>query len=665
MPYIPPDAVFDPGTVLGDAKTIETRGVYIQVDAQGYPEDEDLAPGVACWIEYIGGVPYARSYPSYSPTASEVLHNPFGIVLRVYARANKHQLNQNEHTVVVAVTGTVGLKFAATDTTKIPGLGDRVSPYGSSIIKETHPGMPSLGICDGTCEYVDKAGNRGTVIAVRLDPQGDATNVGYSIPLTTTCIADEAIEKFAWVYASPEQPTAKVGGLLHVTKTGASNKHVVGITLDEATAPNKQITVQYYGMVYVPYKFPEHNEKFAALKAANGGKLPATFRNRIVRNDGSVGAVLTTILTVGSLIGTAVEVGGNIYRMIKGGSSPAKCYDDIRANRDVAKFQQLLAAENGVFEEQPDGYQGLFVSTSLMGPATQTDAPVLLDEPERDKNGNALIREGYIYAGSSAGVTKITPQNVNATSFYGVSAPSNTEDPEVNPPVPPNDSTQRIRVIRDGIANVVAVGNWEQGAYIDYLGKQIPADDEEFVPHIGKAMEATDSGKLGPVDIRPFNPNQYIIVDHCKLIPQLGGDFPTGTSVYVTVAMASDVVKSNIRVAEESLTHAYTSVAGVLVRFDENFYGQGDYNGRAVIQISGYVRCNIPSVVTPTAGMLITHMFNGVAQPVVDDDPTEAKYMNILGTVMWTEAIDGTHKWWIVLAPRTQYVAPLESSKKV
>lgn len=85
MPYIPPDAVFDPGVVLGDAKTIETRGVKIKINAEGYPEDKGLKPGVACWIDNSEGVPYAKPYPTYDP-ATASLPNPFGIVLHVYAR---------------------------------------------------------------------------------------------------------------------------------------------------------------------------------------------------------------------------------------------------------------------------------------------------------------------------------------------------------------------------------------------------------------------------------------------------------------------------------------------------------------------------------------------------------------------------------------------------
>lgn len=657
MVYIPPNSVFDPGVVLGDAKTIETRGVYIEVDGDGYPVDKGLVPGAACWIEHVNGIDYARPYPEYDPT-KQSFPNPFGIVLRVYARdpAKPYQLNQNENTAVVAVSGTVGLRYTADPYSTVlwPRLGDRVTPYGTRIGEGTM-GLPSVGICDGISGEKDN----NLVIAVRLDVHGEALSSStFGQPLIATCQADGEIAQYAWVYTSGTQPEAREHGLVVVKAydNAGQNKHIYGLALDAAQA-GAELRVLYYGIGYTPYIYWQ-TAKLAGLDTANGGKMPTMFKNRIVRNDGTVGEVLTTIITVGTLIGTAVEVGGSIYRMIKGGSSPAKCFDNIPSGS--VRFQQLLAAENGVFSVPPDGYQGLFVNTNLMGPATLTEAPVLLDTPQRDANGNILIREGHIYAGSNAGVKEITADNVSGVSFYGVSAPVNTEDQEVNPPVPPNDPSPEvhIRVIREGIANVEAKSNWTQGAYIDLLGKQIPEDEEEFVPHIGKALETTALGRFGAVDIRPFDPNQYIIVDHCKLQPIAGHNFGIGSSVYTDVSSTIGFVHTNIYLAEADADYLYHGVTGVLTRYDPGFYGSDEYDGRAIIQISGYIKCNPTAANTLTAGMKVQRMENHTAYAFVSESALAGEYTNILGILMKTQTADLTDQWWVILEPRTQLVSP-------
>lgn len=662
-----------PGNPIGDSKTLETRGVSIgvgKVEEGSLDKPKKLETGDVVYLDEEGkAVPFTEPKVDFA----KVRPVPYGVAWTIDTNTDDHDLTPHKNEVRVVVDGVVPVRVQEGQTK--PKKGDLVNPYGGALTDdETITGNESplpltvLGVCDGV---------KDNLVAVRLAPSAANPVAALSYKGDKECIVSTGkVEKSEWVYLTEEIPKPgaeesrpKVAAM----KNGGANKRVYGIAIEPSSmvGGKEVVHVRYYGLAYVPYKY-DKDQELAALRTANGGTLPSTFSNRITYADGRVGFGLTAILTSLVIVGTGLDLGERIYRMFKGKSSPAKCVDDVP--NGTPKFRALLVAEGGKYDIEPDGYMGVFVNPGMVAPTTLTEAPVLLDPPELDANGNMLIHEGRIYAGSSGGgVTRITAANASASSFFGVSTPNYTDDEEVNPPT--KNDEPRIRLIREGNANVVANGDWKQGDYIDYLGRAIPADEEEFVPHIGKALDKAVGGELGSVDIRPFNPNDYIVINHCN---NSAKDIPLNTMVALRnmTLTAHPYFRTHIIDANNTPNPhpgPLYGVAGVLTRFDENFFDDpGEYNGRAIIQVSGYLKCRYDAQQQVVAGLtpsdnwtddiippggFVSYLYDGF----IKAEPGLAKnhYIDIIGQLMIPgdprpeDVVDA----WLLINPRTVYYA--------
>lgn len=665
-----------PGNPIGDSKTLETRGVGIaktEMKDGKLKQDSLLKVGAVVYLNAEGkAVPFTEPKEDFA----KVRPVPYGVAWTFNVKEDDYDLTPHTNEVTVVVDGVVPIKML--DGQNPPKKGDLVNPYGGALNADTQDTdgytgrLTVLGVCDG----VKKDGNK-TLVAVRLAPSAANPYSALSIRGIQECVVPTGtIEKNQWVYLTEEVP--KPGAdekrpRVAPMNEGGSNKRVYGLASEESHDKDNihVVNVLYYGLAYVPYIY-EKNPKLAALRTANGGTLPSTFSNRITYADGRVGFGLTAILTSLVIVGTGLDLGERIYRMFKGKSSPAKCVDDVP--NGTPKFRALLAEDGGKYDIEPDGYMGVFVDPGMVAPTTLTEAPVLLDPPELDANGNMLIHEGRIYAGSSGGgVTRITAANASASSFFGVSTPNYTDDEEVNPPT--KNGEPRIRLIREGNATVVANGDWKQGDYIDYLGRAIPADEEEFVPHIGKALDKAVGGELGSVDIRPFNPNDYIVINHCN---NSAKDIPLNTMVAV-VDHTSDYMRPDwnyTKIVVCSPTRnphpgPFAGVAGVLTRFDENFFSTDEYGSRAIIQVSGYLKCKyVPAYTTERSvgvapGGFVTYLRDGI---VTTEAPiAKAHYIDIIGQLMIPGdpdlTADLTWDAWLLINPRTVYYAGTTQSE--
>lgn len=669
-----------PGQPLGDAKTFETRGVPIEVNQSGFPV-KNLQKGSVVYIDNNGyAVPFSTPSTDYTNDARPT---PYGVVYLVDAKTQNGtptDITPHSNEVKVVVEGVVPVKMLADQIE--PHIGQMVNPYGGAMtVTGSGPAMQPLGICDG----VEKLGTD-VHVAVRLTPGSGVHSNELHTPRFIKCKnADEhEIAKFDAVYLTGDQVKYSDDYIPKVAKAEPGSNHtILGFAWCENNAAvGAELPVLYFGVGYFPYILAS-NPAVAKLTSENGGKMPSRVPLRLIRTNGpptNIWAILAVVLPA---IGLLINTGLTIYHEVQDSKAPGKVAEVVP--KETAKYRALRKAEgDGVFDVEPDGYLGVFVNPGINTPAPVTGHAVLL-EPEGEKSKNLLIREGKCYVGSAEGVRPYdeekgdTPESV---TFYGVAAAPMSEDDETNLP------ESLIRCIRDGHANMRPYyepgwkEKWMRGRLVEISGKVIDPADEEFVPHIGKVIEdaptdANEEGNwLGMVDIRPFNPNQYIIVDHCKLMQVPGQDeVGPGTTVYVLVAMTSDFVKTNISFAGELAAHPVVGVRGVLVRYDENFYGTGDYYGRAVIQISGYVRCSSISAESVTAGMLVQYMKNRTAYLLEDNESAAGKCANILGTLIRSDpTADGSNPhWWVMLAPRTQYVPPLsvlhagedESFKKI
>lgn len=666
-----------PGNPIGDSKTLETRGVGIaktEMKDGKLKQDSHLKVGAVVYLNAEGkAVPFTKPEVDFA----EVRRVPYGVAWTFNVKEDDYDLTPHTNEVTVVVEGVVPIKML--DGQNPPKKGDLVNPYGGALNADTQDTdgytgrLTVLGVCDGV---------KGDLVAVRLAPSAANPYSALSIRGIRECVSKSYIPLNQWVYLTNDQPKPEDDDLrprVAPMSEGGSNKRVYGLVKEVADpiAGEYKVQVLYYGLAYVPYIY-ETSPKLAALRTANGGTLPSTFSNRITYADGRVGFGLTAILTSLVIVGTGLDLGERIYRMFKGKSSPAKCVDDVP--NGTPKFRTLLVAEGGKYDIEPDGYMGVFVNPGMVAPTTLTEAPVLLDPPELDANGNMLIHEGRIYAGSSGGgVTRITAANASASSFFGVSTPNYTDDEEVNPPT--KNGEPRIRLIREGNANVVANGDWKQGDYIDYLGRAIPADEEEFVPHIGKALDKAVGGELGSVDIRPFNPNNYIVINHCN---NSAKDIPLNTMVALRnmTLTAHPYFRTHIIDANNTpKPHPgpLFGVAGVLTRFDENFFDDpGEYNGRAIIQVSGYLKCRYDAQQQVVAGLtpsdnwtddiippggFVSYLYDGF----IKAEPGLAKnhYIDIIGQLMIPgdprpeDVVDA----WLLINPRTVYYAGTTQSE--
>lgn len=688
-----------PGQPIGDAKTFETRGVRIQVNPDGTPKVA-FEKGDVIYVDDNGyAAPFTKPSVDYKDIARPV---PYGVVYLVDVKTNPKDLTPHSNEVKVVVNGVVPVKMLndsdlqdADKQTK-PHVGQMVNPYGGAMrVVASGFALQPLGICDGIEEHGGQ-----TYVSVRLTPGSGSHSNELHTPRFVKCVnrSLDAIEKYTPVYLTGVQPTEQAGAPPYVKAlddtSGASLENIFGFAWPDGAAAEPEVVfpVLYFGVAYFPYVL-KSNPAVAKLAAENGGKVPRRFPAHLTRPDGTRLTIFIEIFQAIPAIASLVTAGIGLFRAIKDSNSAGKVTDVVE--KDDAKYHELLRAEgNGFFDTEPDGYLGVFVNPGVNGPVPVTGKAVLL-EPERDKNGNLLIREGKCYVGSAEGVRPYdetkgdTPDSV---SFYGVASEPLVEDEETDPSLGEPFDSPRVRCVMEGLANLrpnAIIGpiydpwKWRIGDFITIDGKPIPPADVEFVPHIGKAMEdiefsANDGEeKAGLIDIRPFNPNQYVSVEHCKIVTDTPTDpIPLHASVYVELVSDSDVdyAKSNIGLAEVTADHLYTGVTGVLVRYDVDAYPEaGEYSGRAVIQISGYVRCILDPTQLLTAGMLIQYMVHvpgeefGQAVPLDYSDRETPAFVNILGTLLRTDAAaDGSDPhWYVVLAPRTQYVAPIEDSKKV
>lgn len=658
-----------PGRPIGDAKTLETRGVSFAVNPDGTPV-ETFEKGSVVYIDNNGyAVPFSDPLRDFENGAKPV---PYGVVYLVDAKPPRDltgrtptNITPHANEVKVVVEGVVPIKMQRGQTK--PHIGQMVNPYGGAMTMNSVV-MTPLGICDG----VETRGTN-VYVAVRLTPgSGDTSNDLHS-PRFVKCRATAAISKFQAVYLDGQQyVTFDADALVKVKPVSPQGNNIVfgyawESTQDEPIGEGNwgDIQVLYFGVGYFPFVYPT-NSYVQKLAAANGGKVPDSITVRVRPRNGSANDWLDFALKIIECIpyiGDLVEVGCNVYRLVKDNNATGKSVDVQPAS--TAKFRELMMRElgDGVFEPEVeiDGMLGVFVNPTFSAPVPITRMPLVIAD-EGGKSENILIREGTCYVGSYEGVREVTSADTpDGVTFYGVATEPIIEDEPRS-----ENEPQHIRVVRDGVANVLAHSNWDPGSFIDIHGKAILPDDEEFVPHIGRAIgrvELPDGSteRLGKVDIRPFSPNQYLIVDHCKLNSTVG----LWDSVFVqpvTGVAVEGYRPSQIEFADVATASAITGVTGVLTRYEANVYGSGEYQGRAVVQISGYVRCDAPDPLM-SAGTTIASMDNHVVTALAPLE--EPGYMNILGTLLRTDPPEDTDAhWWVVLAPRTQYYTAAAAANK-
>lgn len=645
------------GLPIGDAKSLETRGVPIN-DKSDTPK---VASGSVVYVDTDGKlVPFTDPKKDFT---AELKPIPYGVVWWVDEATDDHDLTPHKNEAIVVVDGVIPIKKHQDQLS--PVIGEMVNPYGGAMRIGGSDELTALGICDA----VQNEGTD-TIVAVRIAPAVPTSSTN-SFEYTQECVTENGtIGKYTWVYLdttnTPKATDTDRRPKVKSIDDGGSCQHVYGLCITEPVSDQQsgkyKITVRFYGVEYVPYIYKD-NPSLAALKSANGGVLPPTFTSTITHPDGRVGSILMIISSVVGIIGAAVGIGEKIYGMVKGRSTPAKCIDDVSAK--TPKFYALLEAEGGKLDVEPDGYLGLYVNTSIVSPAILSEAVPILDATEMDANGNALVREGIIYAGADDGVRHITPELENASSFYGVSAAYDPDDPEAGGHT--SNGAPVGRLIRDGHANVLANSNWKRGAYIDHLGREIPADDEEYVPRIGRALRATSKGMLGSVDIKPFNPNKYIIINYCNNNVK---DIPLKTMVRVIdhsiasgtiTRFQTDVVDAN-PIGKEAHPGPLKGVAGVLTRFDANVFEAGDYSGRAIIQVGGYLKCKYDANFSVSTGYGIApggwvcYLRDGLFKNV-GIDISDKQYMDIIGRMVTSSleqrTEEATPEVWLEIQPRT------------
>lgn len=535
MTYIP-DGMFSPGSLLGDAKSMNMRTVPYETKPNGDPKWDTLGKGSVVYIDVLGrAVPYDRSSGK-----EQYVVTPYGVVwkmTKVDPKAPK--CSTSEPTVTIVTNGVIGVEYKEKMGWSLPPvLGQPVNEYGC-LAAGVDKGEHIIGICDGV--GTDPEDPNKIVIAVRLTPKGTELTEGSDPYTDYVVVCNQQTQKTGVnddddgtipAYAPVRRVmTSNPEGVPSVKRWTSEAQDFYGYAA-EPIPPGGTGKVVVGGLIDLPYVLPATvNDKDA---------LSRGYRDVWILDHTETGEpwykkvctfIKDALITVEDVCNTLLLINNTK----KAWSSSGRVKED-KPKTERGKLSLTSTNEEPVI----DGWLTVDVN-----PVT-IHAPSSLDYAVPADPATPLI-PGHVYGGSNSGVREYQT-NCDGLPFFGVCTA-----------LPLKGNTTPF--VREGAVDVVAADDWDAGDYIDYTRHSIPEAYEPFIPHIGVAQSDTKAGELGAVHMAPWDPNTYAVYDH--------------------VFTSADVPPLGVTV---SLTFEYQ-----LYQFPK------DYVGKSTDEIAGILRSYVPS----------------------------------------------------------------------
>lgn len=574
MVYIPKGSTFSPGRILGDAKTLETRGVPYRVNDEG-KADPKIELGDVVYLDEDGfAVPFARGNTTGK-------HIPYGVVGNMtHVNLDGPQSSAPANTVRIVTEGVVAVEYWPTSPlppwvqpSNLPRKGDPVNQFGCKA-EGLEPDECVIGICEGV--GTDPKDTNTDVVAVRLTT-GAAASVAYTPTLyqlvkniqqgqtarNRNDDDDGTIPAYAPVRIIP---STDEDGLPLIKQWTSEAQQLYGYAA-EPIAPGETGYVVIKGPIDLPYVNPDTVKDKKAL--ARGHRVVWVSRDGIDWDK-----IFTFIKSAASVVGAIVDVGTKAANCKQAWNSAGFL------SKDKAGKKAILGktTANGV-EEEPviDGWFTVDVDPQFV------HAPMSLDYAVAEDESTTLI-PGHVYGGSDSGV-KEYQTNWDGYPFAGVCTGLPNEE-------------GKTPILREGAVDVIAADDWAAGDYIDYTRHSIPEAYEPYVPHIGVAAADTAEGELGAVHLQPWDPNEYVVLDHVTLVEDDDGNLPLNTSVY---QWGHEIRGCPMHPVEPVSDGNYYSIRGILRTGIKNYITdpEEEYPDRAIVQTGGYVRLQPGSVDPP------------------------------------------------------------------
>lgn len=563
MVYIAKDTVesLDPGAILGDSKSVETRQLPIEIDPETDDTKYNWQRGEVVFIDENG---YAA--PFLETTTGKV---PYGVVAKINVihpterEKAIHTNSPDSNTVLVVVSGVVGVTYDDALGGEKPSVGDLVNQFGGKYRPNTTTSTPNdvcVGVCDGVAESTDFRTT--TAVRVAVLPFGAAPTPGETV--SVFCPVDSL--KYEPVYYN---------GIHANTANGEKYPIAVQITPEQCQRFEGFMTdsyeagtigkVQISGEIELPYYIPD-----ASSNVVESSRIVRLLDNP---NESIFVRTCHTIATVGqfvSLVFGAVSKGSEMVKTIReyrgiatGRASNLRSVNnqlgwviDPETNKPIGDPEPVITGWITVDVNPQNDLSPASIELGIV-PATETAAV------------------GHVYGGTDDKVEEFT-DNFTGIPFFGVCVSAELDD------------LRKAAFAREGNVNVLAASSWQAGDYIDYMRNPIPEPYEPYVARIGIALTDCAAGEMGAVELNPHDPNEYIILDHVKLVDVSHASVDTavyqvGKNIYVCSQVPPIMYPDG----------NYISIRGILRHYKKDYISDpAGNNDRAIIQVGGYAWVN-------------------------------------------------------------------------
>lgn len=566
MVYIAKDTVecLSPGAILGDSKSVETRRLPIEIGTNGQPVDT-WNPGYVAYVDEDG---YARPFVIGETASYGKI--PYGVVAEVNRMPAGTVYTNSEvyNTVLLVVSGVVGVEYREGVGGQIPAVGDLVNQYGGKYNPQISTDV-CVGVCDGVATAPD--GETSTpAVRVSVLRFGEAADAVYPVNPTpvkrfTRAYFRNATAKgtpitYDGTYSNPDANDEEYP--IAVMLSGQQNLRFEGYATEsyEAGAIGD---VQISGEIELPYFIPDTSsnviEKHRIVRLGNE---PNWSREWFVQ----IAGVIASVGEFCALAFGAISKGSQMIKTIKGyrGSSTGRLVN----KRPEGQLGWVIDPKtNKAVGDDPEPVITGWVTIDIN---PQNDfSPASLEMGKVPYSINPYI--GHVYGGTDAQVKELT-DNFTGIPFFGVCISDEL------------DSQNRAAFAREGAVNVLAASAWHAGDYIDYMRAPIPEAYEPYIARIGIALTDCDAGEMGAVELNPYDPNEYIILDHVNLVEVTQQSLDTavyqvGKNIYVCSQVPPELYPDG----------NYISMLGILRHYINNYVSDPEGNtDRAIIQVGGY-----------------------------------------------------------------------------
>lgn len=569
MVYIAKDTVecLSPGAILGDTKSIETRRLPIEISqSTGKPVDA-WSMGLVVYVDENG---YAK--PFTSTTTGEV---PYGVVAEINIMpANTVVYTNSEayNTVLVVVSGVIGVAFTGADGAPLAAVGDLVNQFGGKYRPGTQD-VPTTDVCVGVCDgvaYASDGSNPTPAVRIAILRFGEAVDAAYPYAPAPTPTTTNVRAYFS-ADTSKGAPLAFGGS--HTESNGVEYPTAVQITPEQCLrfegfaadsyAAGTIGDVQVSGEIELPYFIPD---------GSNGLTKPRIARLMDDPND------VTWFIQTCKALGSVGEFLSVVFGAVSKGTQMVKAIREFRGS--------ITGRNKGT--RQAGNQLGWVIDPTTNKPVGDDPEPVITGwvtidiDPQNDLAPASLEQGfvpysadpsvGHIYGGTDAYVEEIT-DNFSGIPFFGVCVSEEL------------DSSHKAVFAREGVVNVKAASSWHAGDYIDYMRNPIPDMYEPYIARVGIALTDCEAGAMGAVELNPYDPNEYIVLDHITLVNVSPSSinstvYQIGQEIHVCSQIPSPLYPDG----------NYISIRGILRHYDKNYiYDPGGHPDRAIIQVGGYV----------------------------------------------------------------------------